>query len=75
MQWKSDEEPRVEDAVDGYDRRFIIPVKSAALNAFTEDLDIDPNARKSTIVKAFKKHAGSMRGTRIIVSKFIDLVA
>jgi len=75
LEWKADAEPMVEDDVDGYDRRFNIPVKSASLNAFTEELEFDPTATKGRIINAFKKHAGSKRGTRIIVNKFIDLIA
>jgi hypothetical protein len=59
----------------GYDRYFVIKADRKSLNTDVEELEIDADFSKAQITKAFKKHAGSKKGNRILATKFAEIVA
>lgn len=63
------------DNTIGYDRFFVVKADRRSLDTDIEDLEIDPNASKAQITKAFKKHANSKKGNRILATKFAEIVA
>ena len=63
------------DNTIGYDRFFVVKADRRSLDTDVEDLEIDPNASKAQIAKAFKKHANSKKGNRVLATKFAEVVA
>jgi hypothetical protein len=63
------------DNAVGYDRYFILKAEGKSLDTDVEDLEIDPNASKAQITKAFKKHANSKKGNRVLATKFAEIIA
>lgn len=63
------------DNTIGYDRFFIVKADSKSLDTDVEDLEIDANASKAQIAKAFKKHTNSKKGNRVLATKFAEVVA
>ena len=61
----------------GYDKYFILNGK--ALSTDTEELTLDTryqaSATKAQITKAFKKHASSKKGNKVLATQFASLVA
>ena len=63
------------DNTIGFDRFFIVKADSKSLDTDVEDLEIDANASKAQIAKAFKKHTSSKKGNRVLATKFAEVVA
>ena len=63
------------DNTIGYDRYFVIKADRKSLDTDVEDLEIDANASKAQIARAFKKHTGSKKGNRVLAAKFAEAVA
>ena len=63
------------DDTIGYDRYFVIKADRKSLDTDVEDLEIDPNASKAQITKAFKKHTSSKKGNRVLATRFAEIVA
>lgn len=63
------------DDTIGYDRYFVIKADRKSLDTDIEDLEIDPNASKAQIAKAFKKHTSSKKGNRVLATRFAEIVA
>lgn len=63
------------DGVGGYDRYFIVKADKNSLDTDIEEFDIDENASKAQIAKAFKKHTNSKKGNRVLATKFAEIVA
>ena len=63
------------DDTIGYDRYFVIKADRKSLDTDIEDLEIDVNASKAQITKAFKKHTSSKKGNRVLATKFAEIVA
>ena len=63
------------DNTIGYDRYFVIKADRKSLDTDIEDLEIDANASKAQITKAFKKHASSKKGNRVLATRFAEIVA
>ena len=61
--------------INGYDTKFLIPVASKILSSETVDLEFDEDAKKGAIVKAFKAHAGSKKGNRVLVTTFAETIS
>ena len=57
----------------GYDKYFIL--KGHSLNTENDELSVTPHATKAQITKAFKKHASSKKGNRVLATQFAKLVA
>ena len=57
----------------GYDKYFIL--KGHSLNTDSDELSVTPHATKAQITKAFKKHASSKKGNRVLATQFAKLVA
>ena len=62
------------DNTIGYDRYFLLKADKS-LDTDIEDLNIDPNASKAQITKAFKQHTASKKGNRVLATKFAEIVA
>jgi hypothetical protein len=63
------------DDTIGYDRYFVIKADRKSLDTDIDDLEIDANASKAQITKAFKKHASSKKGNRVLATRFAEIVA
>jgi hypothetical protein len=72
---KTTSEPTIHTNKGGYDVKFMIPVKSKVLSSQTEALEIEDDAKKGAVIRAFKKHAGSKRKNRVIVQKFAEIIS
>lgn len=57
----------------GYDKYFLLRGKD--LNTNNDELSVTPHATKAQITKAFKKHASSKKGNRVLATQFAKLVA
>ena len=59
----------------GYQRRFILPVQTKAMQGEIEDLEVDSGMTAKKIAKAFGQSNGSKKKSRVITQKFAELVA
>ena len=60
---------------NGYDRFFILPANNKNLDTEIKDFDIDPNASKAQIRKAFSAYSTSKKGNRVLASKFAEVIS
>jgi hypothetical protein len=63
------------DNVSGFDRYFVVKSDRKSIDTDTEELEIDENASKAQIAKAFKKYSSSKKGNRVLSAKFAEIIA
>lgn len=63
------------DKTFGYDRTIIIQQDNSVLSIDDDELEIEKDATKSQITKAFKKFSSSKKSSRVLASKFMEIVA
>lgn len=63
------------DKTFGYDRVIIIQQENSVLSINDDELEIEENATKSQITRAFKKFSSSKKNSRVLASKFMEIVA
>ena len=63
------------DKTFGYDRVIIIQQENSVLSINDDELEIEENATKRQITKAFKKFSSSKKNSRVLASKFMEIVA
>jgi len=59
----------------GYDRFFILPAANKNINTEIEEFEVDANASKAQIRKAFSAYSSSKKGNRILASKFAEVIS
>jgi hypothetical protein len=59
----------------GYNKFFILKGDKESLDTNIEDLEIDANASRSQIRKAFSEYSSSKKISRVLASKFAEAVA
>lgn len=59
----------------GYNKFFILKGDKESLDTTVEDLEIDANASRSQIRKAFSEYSSSKKISRVLASKFAEAVA
>lgn len=59
----------------GYDRFFILPSTNKNINTEIEEFEVDVNASKAQIRKAFSAYSASKKGNRILASKFAEVIS
>jgi hypothetical protein len=63
------------DNVSGFNRYFVVKSDSKSIDTDVEELEIDENASKAQITKAFKKFSSSKKGNRVLSAKFAEIIA
>lgn len=63
------------DENNGYNRRFVIDGRNAALSGEIDELDVDSDMTATKIAKAFSKSNGSKKKSRLVTQKFAEMVA
>lgn len=63
------------DEKSGYDRLFIVKCDRSNLNTDADEFEVNENASKAQITRAFKKHNGSKKTNRLLSTKFAEVVA
>ena len=63
------------DNVSGFDRYFIVKSDRVSIDTDNDELEIDENASKAQITKAFKKFSSSKKGNRVLSAKFAEIIA
>jgi len=59
----------------GYQRRFILPVQTKAMQGEVEGLEVNGEMTAKKIAKAFGQSNGSKKKSRVLTQKFAELVA
>jgi hypothetical protein len=59
----------------GYNRRFILPVQTKAMQGEIEDLEVSNDMTAKKIAKEFGKSNGSKKKSRVLTQKFAELIA
>jgi hypothetical protein len=59
----------------GYNRRFVIDARDAAMAGQIDELDVDSDMTAAKIAKAFSKSNGSKKKSRLVTQKFAEMVA
>jgi hypothetical protein len=59
----------------GYNRRFILPVQTKAMQGEIEDLAVSNDMTAKKIAKAFGQSNGSKKKSRVLTQKFAELIA
>ena len=59
----------------GYNRRFVIDARDAAMAGQIDELDVDSGMTAAKIAKAFSKSNGSKKKSRLVTQKFAEMVA
>lgn len=63
------------DNVSGFNRYFIVKSDRKSIDTDNDELEIDENASKAQIAKAFKKYSSSKKGNRVLSAKFAEIIA
>lgn len=63
------------DKARGYDRYFIVKAENNSMNTDNEEFEVDENAKKGEIARAFKKYANSKKSNRMLATQFAEMVA
>lgn len=63
------------DNVSGFDRYFITKSDRKSIDTDNDELEIDDNASKAQIARAFKKFSSSKKGNRVLSAKFAEIIA
>jgi hypothetical protein len=63
------------DNVSGFNRYFVVKSDRKSIDTDNEELEIDQNASKAQIAKAFKKYSSSKKGNRVLSAKFAEIIA
>jgi hypothetical protein len=63
------------DNVSGFNRYFVVKSDHKSIDTDNEELEIDQNASKAQIAKAFKKYSSSKKGNRVLSAKFAEIIA
>lgn len=63
------------DNVSGFDRYFITKSDRSSIDTDVDELEIDDNASKAQITKAFMKFSSSKKGNRVLSAKFAEIIA
>ena len=69
------EKLKLYENTSGYNKFFILKGDKESLDTNIEDLEIDANASRSQIRKAFSEYSSSKKISRVLASKFAEAVA
>ena len=69
------EKLKLYENASGYNKFFILKGDKESLDTNIEDLEIDANASRSQIRKAFSEYSSSKKISRVLASKFAEAVA